>query len=66
MLGFQDIGAFLAYALTVVAALLCVVYGIVNWNRPAPDEEAKEIDEELAWEKRDPDLKPAAPRKGGK
>ena len=57
MLGFQDVGAFLAYTLTIAAALVCVVYGIVNWNRPSPDEEAKEIAEELDWEKHDPDLK---------
>jgi len=63
MLGFQDLGTALAYFLTIGAALLCVVYGIINWNKPSPDEEKKEIEEELDWEKHDPELKPG---KGGK
>ncbi len=57
MLGFQDIGALAAFLLTIGAALVCVVYGIINWNKPSPDEEAKEIAEELDWENHDPDLK---------
>ena len=55
MLGFQDLGAFLAFLLTIASALACVVYGVVNWNKPAPEEETKEIREEQEWEARDPD-----------
>ena len=58
MLGFQDAGTAFAYFLTIAAALLCVVYGIRNWNKPSPDEEKREIAEEIEWEKRDPELKP--------
>jgi len=63
MLGFQDIGTWLAYMLTIGATLVCAIYGIVNWNKPAPDQEKREIAEEIAWEQRDPDRKPG---KGGK
>lgn len=53
MLGFQDAGTALAYFLTIGAALFCVVYGIANWNKPAPEEEKRELAEEAAWEKED-------------
>jgi hypothetical protein len=52
MLGFRDTGALLAFLLTIGSAALCVVYGIVNWNKPSPEEEKEEIAEESAWEKR--------------
>jgi len=58
MLGFQDAGALLGFLLTIAAAVLCVVYGVVNWNKPTPAEESKEVNEELEWEKHDPDLNP--------
>ncbi len=44
-----------AYALTVLSAAACVVYGIVNWNKPKEDLEA-ELREEKEWEARDPEL----------
>ncbi len=56
MLGFQDWGVTLAYVGTIVSASVCVVYGILNWNKPREDEES-EITEELNWEKNDPELK---------
>jgi len=56
MLGLSGFGVFLAYVLTIAAAVLCVVYGIMNWNKPSMEEEKKEIAEEQAWEKNDPDL----------
>ncbi len=33
MLGLQDPSILLAYLLSVGGTILCVVYGIVNWNR---------------------------------
>ena len=48
MLGLGDTNVFLAYILTVLSAVLCVVYGIVNWNKGAgPTRE--EIKEEKEW-----------------
>jgi hypothetical protein len=55
MLGFGDVWVFLAYFLTIGSAVLCVVYGIVNWNKPREDVD-EEITEEAAWEKNDPEL----------
>lgn len=46
---------FLGYALTLVAMVLCVCYGIRNWNRPREDI-ASEIMEEATWEANDPEL----------
>lgn len=54
MLGLGDAGVSLAYLLTLGSALLCAVYGFINWNKPAPEEEAREIAEEEAWEKGEP------------
>lgn len=51
MLGLGDWGVSLAYMLTLGSAALCVAYGIVNWNKPCAEEEAREIAEEEAWEK---------------
>ena len=56
MLGFQDAGALAAFLLTIGAVLVCIVYGVVNWNKPSPAEESREVKEELEWEKNDPDL----------
>ena len=50
ILGIEDPGVVLAYVCTIGAAALCVVYGIVNWNKPAITEEKKEIEEEIKWE----------------
>ena len=33
MLGITDASILLAYVLSVGSALLCIVYGIVNWNK---------------------------------
>jgi hypothetical protein len=49
MLGIPDIGIWGAYLLCLLSAVLCVVYGAVNWNRGMEDE-ARQIDEEKKWE----------------
>jgi len=33
MFGIEDKYVFLAYLLCVASSLLCVAYGLVNWNR---------------------------------
>ena len=33
MLGIEDKGVVAAYLLCIASALLCVVYGLINWNR---------------------------------
>lgn len=54
MLGFEGAGILLAYVLSISAALLCVLYGIKNWNIPGDEVVNREIDEELKWEQNDP------------
>ena len=51
MLGLGDWGVALAYLLTLGATQLCAIYGYLNWDKPAPAEEIREIDEEVQWEK---------------
>lgn len=52
MFGLQDFSIFLVLALCILSAGFCVVYGVMNWNK-GQDQEIKEIEEELAWEKED-------------
>lgn len=49
MLGFPDFQIFLAYILCILSMILCVVYGIINWNKGAENED-EQINEELIWE----------------
>ncbi len=55
MLGMEGVGVFLAYIMTLAAAALCVVYGVMNWNKPKEEEVSREISEEIEWEKHDPE-----------
>ena len=48
-LGIQDFGIISAYILCIISAIICVLYGILNWNKGG-DEEQKEILEETQWE----------------
>lgn len=55
MFGFGDVWVFLAYFMAIAAMVLCVVYGVINWNKPKEDV-VKEVLEEAEWEKKDPEL----------
>lgn len=60
MLGLGDFSVFAAYILCILSALLCVVYGVINWNKGGEvssevaaeevrwDAEEKKIDDELS------------------
>ena len=50
MLGIDDPWIWGVYLLCILSTLLCVFYGIANWNREG-EQEASEIREEEAWEK---------------
>lgn len=52
MLGFADGWITLVYLLCIGSTLLCVVYGLINWNRGA-QEEQEQVLEELDWEQKD-------------
>ncbi|HOJ49349.1 MAG TPA: hypothetical protein PKW55_00880 [Spirochaetota bacterium] len=43
----MSLGIYLAYILTILSVLLCVIYGIINWNKG--DEPLTEDD--LNWVK---------------
>jgi len=44
MLGIDDTFVWLAYVLCILSALLCVVYGLVNWNRGEEPIEREDVD----------------------
>ena len=46
--GLSGFSIFLAYLLTILSAILCLVYGILNWNKGGTPQD---IEEELTWEK---------------
>ena len=48
MLGIQDKWVSLAYILCIVSTLLCVLYGILNWNKG--DTEIRKEDKQWATE----------------
>ncbi len=56
MLGIDGFGVWLAYILCILSTLLCIVYGIIYWNKPRESEELKEMDEEASWEKKDEEI----------
>lgn len=55
MLGIDDPWIWGVYLLCILSALLCLIYGIVNWNREG-EQEAQEIKEEAAWEANEEDM----------
>ena len=52
MLGIPDLSISLAYILCIASAVLCLVYGIVMWNKGG-DSEEEEIDEEKKWQEKE-------------
>lgn len=50
MLGIPDFWIWSAYLLCILCAILCVVYGLYNWNKGA-ENELNQIKEEGTWEK---------------
>lgn len=56
MFGINDWGIWLAYILCFASVVLCIVYGILNWNKEGMDE-AEQIQEEKNWEAKETDIK---------
>ncbi|MDF2987144.1 MAG: hypothetical protein K0R50_2654 [Eubacterium sp.] len=50
LLGIPDFGILSAYLLSVLSAILCLIYGLYNWNKGS-EEENRQIMEEAQWEK---------------
>ncbi len=55
MLGIDDPEIWGVYLLCIFSTLLCVIYGIVKWNREG-ELEAVEIREEDAWESEEEEM----------
>lgn len=53
MLGMGDFAIFAVYVLCILAAIACVVYGIIFWNRGA-DKEEPEVEKQ--WEDTEKDI----------
>ncbi len=55
MLGIEDKGVLAAYLLCIGSAVLCVVYGLINWNRgdePVEPSDVKWVAEEKKVEEK--------------
>lgn len=55
VLGIDDPWVWSAYILTILSMLLCVIYGVLNWNKGDEDEEAQ-IKEEMEWHKKEKEM----------
>jgi hypothetical protein len=55
MLGIDDPGIYIVYLLTIASTVLCVWYGITNWNKGGDNEE-DEIKEEIKWEAKEKEI----------
>mgnify|MGYP007050237420 FL=1 len=55
VLGIDDHWIWGAYVGCILVTLLCVVYGILNWNKGGEDEE-EQVKEELEWHKKEKDM----------
>lgn len=53
MLGMGDFAIFAAYGLCILSALICLVYGVIFWNRGA-DKEEPEVEKQ--WEDTEKDI----------
>jgi len=49
MLGLGDFAVSLVFVLTILSMILCLVYGIANWNKDGT-EDAKVEEEERQWQ----------------
>lgn len=43
MLGIEDTYVWLAYLLCIASTLLCVIYGVISWNRGAEPVQAEDV-----------------------
>ena len=54
VLGINDPWVWSAYILCILSMLLCVGYGLINWNKGEDEEE--EIKEEMEWHKKEKEM----------
>lgn len=51
VLGIPDFWIWSVFLLCLGSAALCVIYGLVNWNKEGQEEEASTVNDEESWEK---------------
>jgi hypothetical protein len=54
-MGINDPWIWGVYLLCILSTLLCVIYGLVNWNKGG-ELEAVEISEEVSWEAKENEM----------
>ena len=55
VLGIPDFWIWSVFLLCIASAVLCVVYGLINWNKGA-NIEKNQIDEEINWQEKDKEV----------
>jgi hypothetical protein len=55
MLGFSDPRVIAGFVITILSAVFCVIYGIINWNRGGTEKEG-DYREEIQWEREEIEL----------
>jgi len=58
VLGINDPWIVAAYLLCIASTVLCVVYGLINWNRGS-EKENEQIKEEAGWEEKEKQVEEA-------
>ncbi|MCD6408540.1 hypothetical protein J7L87_05785 [bacterium] len=49
MFGLGDAAVSTGFLLTILSSLLCIIYGIIIWNKPEEEVSEEEIREEKEW-----------------
>ncbi len=55
LLGIPDAGIWLAYLLCAASTLLCIIYGIINWNK-GEDADEGASKKNIEWEKKEQEI----------
>jgi hypothetical protein len=55
VLGIPDFWIWSAFLLCIASTLLCVIYGLINWNKGSNIEKTQ-IDEEVRWEEKEKEV----------
>ena len=59
MLGFADSSTAWGYILSILAAILCVIYGLINWNKGTETEE--DYRRTVEWEREEIEVEEKLP-----
>ena len=54
MLGLDSPGVYWAYIASILSAVACIIYGIINWNKGYIDEDEEK--KSIKWEEHEDDI----------